>query len=71
MALQLGKAPFSYYGRALASQRSGDAAAAEADLATARALRPSIDAEVHKAGFDVAAGAIVTPSATAAAASAP
>lgn len=48
---QSDKLAWAYYGRALAQRRLGDEAAASADLAKARSLRPDIDALVTRAGF--------------------
>ncbi|MCF8205773.1 MAG: retroviral-like aspartic protease family protein [Methylotenera sp.] len=53
-ALALRPVAFSHYGRALARQRQGDAAAARRDLAAARELRPEIDAQARLEGLPVA-----------------
>jgi len=45
---------FALYGRALAHQGLGDAAAAEADLAAARKVDPHVDAQARKRGLPVA-----------------
>ena len=45
---------WALYGRALARQGLGDAAAAQADLAAARKLDPRIDAQARKRGLPVA-----------------
>jgi tetratricopeptide (TPR) repeat protein len=47
-------APWSLYGRALARQRLGEAAAAQADLAAARQAEPKIDEKVKAIGFEPA-----------------
>lgn len=54
-AIALKPLPLALYGRALALQRQGNADAAQADLEAARKLRPKIDDEVRKAGFEPAA----------------
>ena len=45
---------WSLYGRGLANQRLGDAAAAQADLAAARKASPDIDADIGKTGLPTA-----------------
>jgi hypothetical protein len=55
-AIKLEARPFSLYGRGLAQLRLNDAASGERDLAAARKLRPLIDEEVRKAGFEFAQG---------------
>ena len=47
-------AAWSLYGRALAHQRLGEAAAAQADLTAARQAEPEIDEKVTAIGFDPA-----------------
>ena len=56
-ALKLDAVPFSLYGRGLAHLRLKDAAGAERDLAAARKLRPEIDVDVRKEGFEFAESA--------------
>jgi predicted aspartyl protease/Tfp pilus assembly protein PilF len=46
------KKSFSYYGRALARRRAGDAEGAVQDVAAARKLDAHVDAAVQKAGFE-------------------
>ena len=53
-AIKLEELPFSLYGRGLAQLRLKDTVGAERDLAAARKLRPTIDEEVRKEGFEVA-----------------
>lgn len=53
-ALQLKPVAFSHYGRALAHQHLGNAAAAARELAAARKLSADIDTQVARAGFPVA-----------------
>jgi len=55
-AIRLKRLPFSLHGRGLALQQLGDAAAADADLAAARAAQPSIADDVRQAGFDTVGG---------------
>jgi len=51
-AIKLQPLPLSLYGRGLANVRLNDLPGGERDLAAARKLRPLIDEEVRKAGFD-------------------
>ncbi len=51
-AIKLEALPFSLYGRGLSRLRLNDAAGGEQDLAAARKLNPSIDAEALKQGFE-------------------
>jgi len=53
-AIKLEPLPFSLYGRALAQLRLNDKEGAERDFAAARKLKPQIDEDVHKEGFDFA-----------------
>lgn len=53
-AIALQPMAFSHYGRALARQRQGDAAAARRDLAAARELLPAIDVRARRDGLPVA-----------------
>ena len=55
-AIKLEALPFSLYGRGLAQLRLNDAAGGERDLAAARKLKPLIDEEVRKEGFEFAQG---------------
>ncbi len=56
-AIKLKPLAFTLYGRALAQQRLGQAAAAQRDLAAARSPNVAIDTEVRRAGLPVAADA--------------
>lgn len=60
-AIKLEALPFSLYGRGLALLRLNDTAGSERDLAAARKLRPSIDEDVRKQGFEFAGGAAQAP----------
>ena len=51
-AIEIKPLPWSLYGRALAQQRLGNAAAGQRDLEAARKLNPKIDDEVKAAGFE-------------------
>lgn len=51
-AIKVQALPFSLYGRGLAKLRLNDSAAGEQDLAAARKLKPSIDKDARKEGFD-------------------
>ncbi|MCE9657943.1 MAG: retroviral-like aspartic protease family protein [Burkholderiales bacterium] len=53
-AIKLQALPFSLYGRALAHLLLNDPAGGERDLAAARKLKPQIDEDVRKEGFDFA-----------------
>jgi len=53
-AIKIEALPFSLYGRALANLRLNDTADSERDLAAARRLKPQIDEEVRKEGFEFA-----------------
>jgi tetratricopeptide (TPR) repeat protein len=53
-AIKLEQRAFSLYGRGLAQLRLNDTANGERDLAAARKLRPQIDEDVRKQGFEVA-----------------
>ena len=53
-AIKLAARPSSLYGRGLANLLLNDMAGGESDLAAARKLKPLIDEEVRKAGFDFA-----------------
>ena len=55
-AIKLAARPFSLYGRGLAQLQLNDTANGEHDLAAARKLRPLIDEEVRKEGFEFADG---------------
>ncbi len=55
-AIKLEARPLSLYGRALAQLRLNDTASAERDLTAARKLKPLIDEEVLKQGFEFAEG---------------
>jgi len=55
-AIKLQERPFSLYGRGLANVLLNDMAGGERDLAAARKLKPQIDEDVRKAGFDFAEG---------------
>lgn len=55
-AIKLQSLPFSLYGRGLAQSQLKNTASGEEDLAAARKLRPTIDEDVRKAGFDFADG---------------
>ncbi len=59
-AITLQALPFSLYGRGLAQLRLNNTAGGEQDLAAARRLRPAIDDEARKAGFEFAEGAART-----------
>lgn len=56
-AIKLKALPFSLYGRGLAQLRLNDTASGEQDLAAARKLRPSIDEDARKEGFEFVDGA--------------
>lgn len=56
-AIELKEMPFSLYGRGLAQLRLNEMTSGERDLAAARMLKPLIDEEVRKAGFEFAEGA--------------
>ena len=51
-AIKLQALPISLYGRGLANVRLNDMAGGERDLVAARNLKPLIDEDVRKAGFD-------------------
>lgn len=51
-AIEIKPLPWSLYGRALAQQRLGNAAAGQRDLEAARKLNPKIDDEVKNVGFE-------------------
>lgn len=51
-AIKVQALPYSLYGRGLAQLRLNATAAGEEDLAAARALRPSIDKDARKEGFE-------------------
>ena len=53
-AIKLQAQPFALYGRALANVLLNDMASGERDLQAARKLKPLIDEEVRKAGFEFA-----------------
>jgi len=53
-AIKLAAQPFSLYGRGLANVLLNDIAGGERDLAAARKLKPVIDEDVRKEGFDFA-----------------
>jgi tetratricopeptide (TPR) repeat protein/predicted aspartyl protease len=55
-ALKLKSLPFSLYGRGLAQLRLNDPASGDRDLAAARKLKPLIDEEVRKEGFEFSKG---------------
>jgi predicted aspartyl protease/Tfp pilus assembly protein PilF len=56
-AIKIEALPLSLYGRGLARLRLNDTAGGEQDLTAARQLRPSIDDDARKAGFDGVQGA--------------
>lgn len=56
-AIKIEALAFSFYGRGLARLRLNDTVGGEQDLAAARQLRPSIDDDARKAGFDGLQGA--------------
>jgi tetratricopeptide (TPR) repeat protein len=56
-AIKLEALPFSLYGRGLAQLRLNDTASGEQDLAAARRLKPSIDEDARKEGFEFVDGA--------------
>jgi hypothetical protein len=53
-AIRLEARPLFLYGRGAAKLRLDDSAGAERDLAAARKLKPSIDDDVRRAGFEFA-----------------
>ena len=56
-AIKLEALPFSLYGRGLAQLRLNDTASGERDLEAARKLKPSIDEDARKEGFEFVDGA--------------